>query len=139
MIKEIHQHITNELQQNAKTDTVFVLSSVLLNLVILAINWAVASPVPGGREAYKDIILCLLIAAVLIINFLITKALLSGRDTRLKLLSGLIRMYKDNNIDKYYDASLLNAYSMRYKFFLSVIIILAVITILVPLLVRIFS
>jgi hypothetical protein len=139
MIKEIHQHITNELQQNAKTDTVFVLSSVLLNLVILAINWAVASPNTKSREAYTDIILSLLIAAVLIINFLITKALLSGRDTRLKLLSGLIRMYKDNNVDKYYDASLLSAYSMRYKFFLAVIIILAAITIVVPLLVRIFS
>ncbi len=139
MIKEIHQHITNELQQNAKTDTVFVLSSVLLNLVILAINWAVAAPNTKGREAYTDIILCLLIAAVMIINFLITKALLSGRDSRLKLLSGLIRMYKDNNVDKYYDASLLSSYSMRYKFFLAVIIILAAITIVVPLLVRIFS
>ncbi len=139
MIKEIHQHITNELQQNAKTDTVFVLSSVLLNLVILAINWAVAAPDTKGREGYNDIILCLLIAAVLIINFLITKALLSGRDMRLKLLSGLIRMYKDNNVDKYYDASLLSSYSMRYKFFLAVIIILAAITIVVPLLVRIFS
>jgi hypothetical protein len=139
MLKEIHEHITNELQQNAKTDTVFVLSSVVLNLVILAINWGVASPDPKGREPYKDIILCLLIAAVLIINFLITKALLAGRDTRLKLLSGLIRMYKDNGVDKYYDPSLLSAYSMRYKFFITVIIILAVITIAAPLLVRIFS
>lgn len=139
MIKEIHDHITNELQQNARTDTVFVLSSVVLNLVILAINWGVASPNPRGREAYNDIILCLLIAAVLIINFLITRALLSGRDMRIKLLSGLIRMYKDNNVDKYYDASLLSAYSMRYKFFLTVIIILGTITVVAPLLVRIFS
>jgi hypothetical protein len=140
MIKEIHEHMTNELQQNARTDTVFVLSSVVLNLVVLAINWGVASPgQQGEHKSYNDFILCLLIAAVLIINFLITKALLSGRDTRLKLLSGLIRMYKDNGVDKYYDTDLLSAYSMRYKFFLSVIIILAIITIVTPLLVRIFS
>jgi len=139
MIKEIHGHITNELQQNAKTDTVFVLSSVVLNLVVLAINWAVASPDREGHLPYKDVILCILIASVLIINFLITKALLSGRDTRLKLLTGLVRMYKDNNVDKYYDTSLLSSYSMRYKFFISVIIILAAITIIAPLLVRIFS
>ena len=139
MLKEIHSHITNELQQNAKTDTVFVLSAVALNLVILAINWGVAAPNPKGREAYNDIILCLLIAAVLVINFLVTKALLAGRDTRLKLLSGLIRMYTDNNVDKYYDASLLSSYSMRYKAFLTVIVVLAVITIVAPLLVRIFS
>jgi len=139
MIKEIHEHINNELQQNAKTDTVFVLSSVVLNLVVLAISWGVASAGPEGHKAYNDIILSLLIAAVLIINFLIAKALLAGRDTRLKLLSGLIRMYKDNGVDKYYDPSLLSAYSMRYKFFLTVIIILATITIAAPLLVRIFS
>ena len=139
MIKEIHEHITSELQQNAKTDTVFVLSSVLLNLVILAINWGVASPNPQGREAYNDIILCLLIVAVLIINILVAKALLAGREMRLKLLSGLIRMYKDNGVDKYYDPDLLSAYSMRYKFFLAVIIILGVITIVAPLMVRIFS
>jgi hypothetical protein len=140
MLKEIHEHITNELQQNARTDTVFVLSSVVLNLVVLAINWGVASPEPQqGHKSYNDFILCLLIAAVLIINFLVTKALLSGRDTRLKLLSGLIRMYKDNGVDKYYDTDLLMAYSMRYKFFLSVIIILGIITIVAPLLVRIFS
>ena len=56
-----------------------------------------------------------------------------------KLLEGLLRMYKDNGVDKYYDSTLLSAYSMRYKFFLTVIIILAVITILAPLLVRLFS
>ena len=138
MIREIHEHITNELQQNARTDTVFVLSSVLLNLVILGINWGVASP-EQGHKSYDDILLCILIAAVLIINFIIAKALLSGRDMRLKLLSGLIRMYKDNNVDKYYDSSLLSSYSMRYKFFLSVIIILGTITIVAPLLVRILS
>ena len=77
--------------------------------------------------------------AVLIINFLIAKALLSGRDARLKLLTGLIQMYQDNNVDKYYDSSLLKGYSMRYKFFLTVIIILAIITIVAPLMVRLFS
>jgi hypothetical protein len=139
MIKEIHEHITNELQQNARTDTVFVLSSVILNLVILAINWGVASPEPQGRGPSDDFILSLLIAAVLIINFIIAKALLSGRDMRHKLLSGLIRMYQDNGVDKYYDSSLLSSYSMRYKFFLTVIIILAVITIAAPLMVRILN
>lgn len=139
MIKEIHDHITNELQQNTKTDTVFVLTSVALNLVILAINWGVAAPNQGKHEPYKDFILSILIVAVVIINLLVAKALLSGRDTRLKLLSGLIRMYQDNGVDKYYDTSLLSAYSMRYKFFLTVIIILAAITIIAPLLVRIFS
>jgi hypothetical protein len=139
MIREIHEHITNELQQNARTDTVFVLSAVALNLVILGISWGLAEPSNYGHQFDNDIILSLLIVAVLIINYLIAKALLSGRDARLKLLSGLIKMYQDNGVDKYYDSSLLKGYSMRYKFFLTVIIILAVITIVAPLMVRIFS
>lgn len=139
MIREIHEHITKELQQNARTDTVFVLSAVALNLVILGISWGLAEPGRYGHEFDNDIILSLLIVAVLIINFLISKALLSGRDARLKLLSGLIKMYQDNGVDKYYDSNLLKGYSMRYKFFLTVIIILAVITIVAPLMVRIFS
>ena len=139
MIREIHEHITHELQQNARTDTIFVLSAVVLNLVILGINWGLAMPGRYGHEFQNDIVLSLLIAAVLIINFLISKALLAGRDTRLKLLSGLIQMYKDNGVDKYYDPNLLKGYSMRYKFFLTVIIILACITILAPLMIRIFS
>ncbi len=133
MIKEIHNHITNELQQNARTDTVFVLSSVVLNLVILAINWNVAS----GQRSYDDIILILLVVAVLIINFIIAKALLAGRDMRHKLLSGLMRIYQDNGVDKYYDSSLLKSYNMRYKFFLMVVIILAIVTIILPILVRV--
>jgi hypothetical protein len=140
MIKEIHDHMTNELQQNARTDTVFILSSVALNLVILAINWGVASPPPNQpHKSSNDVILCLLIAAALIINFVIAKAVLSGRDMRLKLLTGLLRMYKDNNVDKYYDPGLLSAYSIRYKFFLAVIIILGFITIVAPLMVRVLG
>jgi hypothetical protein len=42
MLKEIHGHMVNELQQNAKSDTVFVVSAVLFNLVVLGINWGVA-------------------------------------------------------------------------------------------------
>ena len=38
MIEHIHKHITDELQQNARTDTIFILSAILLNLITLGIN-----------------------------------------------------------------------------------------------------
>ena len=31
MLKEIHGHIVNELQQNAKTDTIFVVAAVYMS------------------------------------------------------------------------------------------------------------
>ena len=38
MIEHVHKHITAELQQSAKTDIIFILSAIALNLITLAIN-----------------------------------------------------------------------------------------------------
>jgi len=141
MLKEVHQHIVQELQQSSKTDTIFVIAAVLFNLAVLGINWGVAEP--NGRERIHppedDIILSIMIAATILINLFVIKALFTGRDTRKKLLSGMVRMYKDNNVDQYYDESLMDAYGFRYKLFIAVLMILGVIAIVVPLLSRIFS
>jgi hypothetical protein len=46
-------------------------------------------------------------------------------------------MYRDNDVDQYYDASLLVNYGKRYLLFIGVIICLAATGILVPLIIRI--
>jgi len=141
MLKEVHQHIVQELQQSSKTDTIFVIAAVLFNLSVLGINWGVAAP--NGREKIHppqdDIILSILIASTILINLFVIKALFTGRDTRKKLLSGLVQMYKDNKVDQYYDESLLGAYGFRYKLFIAVLAILGTIAIVVPLLSRLFT
>ena len=38
MIEYVHTHITKELEQNTKTDIIFILTSIVLNLITLAIN-----------------------------------------------------------------------------------------------------
>ena len=138
MLKEVHEHILTELQQSSRTDTIFVVSAVIFNLVVLGINWGVAEPDRNQiHPASDDIILSMLIAATVLINFFVVKALLTGRETRKKLLQGLVTMYKDNNVEKYYDHSLISAYGFRYKLFVAVLLVLAVIAIFVPLLMRI--
>ena len=138
MLKEVHEHILTELQQSSRTDTIFVVSAVIFNLVVLGINWGVAEPDRNQiHPASDDIILSMLIAATVLINFFVVKALLTGRETRKKLLQGLVTMYKDNNVEKYYDPSLISAYGFRYKLFVAVLLVLAVIAIFVPLLMRI--
>jgi hypothetical protein len=140
MIERVHEHVINELQQNARTDTVFVVTAVLFNLIVLGINWSVADTAyEGKRSPSSDWILGLLILATLIINTFAVKALLSGRKTRMKLISGLVNMYRDNGVDKYYDATLLDAYSARYSLFTGVIICLAAISIVVPLVQRVLG
>ena len=141
MLKEIHTHIVHELQQSSRTDTVFVISAILFNLIVLGINWGVASDVnkEGIRPPENDFILIILIAAVVIINLFSLRALMSGRDTRNRLLKGLMDMYKDNDVDKYYDVNLLDSYSQRYKMFMAVLVILGLIAVVVPLIARILG
>lgn len=137
MLKEIHDHIVHELQQNSRTDTVFVVAAVLFNLVVLGINWGVASEAANGRDvARNDFILGLLIFGTLLINVFAARALVAGRSSREKLLSGLSRMYADNDVAQYYDDSLIGTYRARYTLFTLVLVVLAVIAIVVPLIAR---
>lgn len=137
MIERVHEHVVSELQQSSKTDTVFVVTAVLFNLIVLGINWSVADTAyDGSRPPSYDLILGLLIITTFIIDVFTVRALFTGRKTRIKLINGLISMYRDNGVDKYYDESLLDAYSARYSLFTGVIICLALISIVVPLLQR---
>ena len=42
MIERVHEHILTELQQNTRTDTIFIITAILINLITLAINSEVA-------------------------------------------------------------------------------------------------
>lgn len=135
MLQEVHGHIVSELHQNAKTDTVLVVTAVVFNLVVLAINCSLAAVAAAASALQANLIFGLLIIATVLINTFASRALLTGRAARLKLISGLVAIYKDNDVDKYYDASLLVLYGKRYKFFFGVIFSLATVAIVVPLLV----
>ena len=137
MLKEVHGHVVSELQQSARTDTVFVVAAVLLNLVVLGINWGVASARGDGTHPpQNDVILALLIVATLLVNGFAIRALLNGREARTRLLEGLIAMYRDNGVDKYYDPRLLESYGSRYKLFVAVLACLLAVAIVVPLIQR---
>ena len=137
MIKKVHEHIITELQQSARIDTIFVVTAVLFNLIVLAINSAVATnAVSKNPNSSDDFVLAIFIIMSLIVNFVAITALLTGKNTRNKLLEGLITMYRDNSVDKYYDSSLLGNYNKRYFFFSLVILSLTLTSIAVPLVIR---
>ena len=138
MLERVHHHIVDELQQSARTDTVFMVAAVLFNLVVLAVNSAVAGEAAnnGSATAGEDITLAIFIVMTVLVNTVVVAALNTGKQTRGKLLSGLLQMYKDESVDKYYDASLLTNYNRRYLFFTIVILALALTAISVPLVIR---
>jgi uncharacterized membrane protein len=134
MIEHVHRHITSELQQNTKTDIIFILAAIVLNLIILAVN---SGMVQKSRtdETYL-IVMFLFVALLLLLNLVVIFGLLKGKQTRTKLINGLIKMYQDQNVDKYYDSSLLGNYNTRYNLFMMVVVLTGLISIAVPFIMR---
>ena len=130
MIERVHEHIIAELQQNTRTDTIFILTAIILNLLALGVNSGVA----GGRDtdATTWIIFFTFMCLVIVINFVVVIGLLRGKETRIKLINGLLKMYKDQGVEGYYDASLLSNYSTRYNLFLLAVVFTGIIAIVVP-------
>lgn len=134
MIEHVHKHITSELQQNTKTDIIFIISAIVLNLIILAVNSGFVEK-SRGDETYM-VIMFLFVALLILINLVVIFGLLKGKQTRTKLLNGLIKMYQDQNVDKYYDSTLLGNYNTRYNLFMMVVVLTGLISIAVPFIMR---
>lgn len=132
MIERVHQHIIEELQQNTRTDTIFIITSIFLNLLTLAVNSSIAA----ARSANRTTVMLIFVSLTIVVNLVVIIGILKGKQTRSKLLSGLIKMYKDQGVDGYYDTQLLSNYSTRYNLFILVVVFLGLIAIVVPFIVK---
>ncbi len=137
MLGQVHDHIVSELRESSRTDTIFVLTAIVFNLIVLGINFGVASEAANeGDAATYDIILAVFIVMTLALNVIAVAALALGRRTRQMLIRGLVEMYRDNDVAKYYDPALMSNYGVRYLLFTGVIAALAATAIIVPLIIR---
>lgn len=135
MIERVHQHIIAELQQGARTDTLFILTAVLLNLLVLAINSSLAAA--ESREiTNRIIVMFIFVALTLVVNIVAIVGLLKGKQTRSKLLNGLLKMYEDQGVEGYYDPSLMSNYNVRYNLFILAVVFTGLISIAVPFVIR---
>jgi hypothetical protein len=136
MIEYVHKHITSELDQNTRTDTIFILTSIILNLITLAVNSSIATSSRRSADTSMLVVMFVFICLIIVVNLVAVIGLIKGKSTREKLLKGLIDMYKDQNVDKYYDASLLGNYNLRYNLFILVVVFTGVIASVVPFILR---
>ncbi len=134
MIEHVHNHITSELQQNTKTDIIFILAAIFLNLLTLAINSGMVEK--SRTDNSQLIVMFIFVALLLLVNIVVIFGLIKGKQTRMKLISGLLRMYEDQNVDKYYDKSLLSNYNVRYNLFIMVVLFTGIIATVVPFVLR---
>lgn len=134
MIEHVHNHITSELNQNTRTDTIFILTAICLNLITLAVNSGISK---GSRTDNSSlIVMYLFVCLIVLVNLVVVIGLLKGKQTREKLLAGLISMYRDQGVDKYYDITLLTNYNLRYNLFIMVVIFTGIIATVVPFVLR---
>jgi len=134
MIEHVHNHITSELNQNTRTDTIFILTAIMLNLITLAVN---SGMVKDSRTNTSTlIVMFIFVGLIVLVNLVVVIGLMKGKQTREKLLSGLLMMYKDKVVDKYYDVTLLSNYNLRYNLFIMVVVFTGIIATVVPFILR---
>jgi hypothetical protein len=133
MIERVHEHIVHELGSNSRTDTIFVLTAIFLNLITLGVNSGIASSNGNGTQT---IVMFTFVALVVVVNFVAEIGLIRGRQMRGKLLNGLLKMYKDQGVEGYYDASLIGDFRTRYNLFMIAVLFTGLIAIIIPFILR---
>ena len=140
MLSDIHQHINQEIRLNTRTDTIFVITAIVFNFIMLGVSSGLASSAAedlsrgkSGRTAI--IVLAINFVVVVLVNGVAIIGLLTGRATRKTLSQGLMKMYEDSGVSQYYHESLLTNYMRRYVMFIAVIGIIGLSAVLIPLVV----
>ncbi len=134
MIERVHEHIISELNSNTRTDTIFILAAIILNLVSLGINSGIASG--GEKGSTATVVMFTFVALIVVVNFVAEIGLIRGRQMRKKLLSGLLKMYKDQGVEGYYDPSLVSDYKTRYNLFMLAVLFTGLVALIIPFIIR---
>jgi hypothetical protein len=132
MLEKVYDHIIMDIKQNTRTDTIFIIVAIVLNFISLAVNSGAAND-DGAASTWTMVTF---IAMVVVVNLVVIFGLLRGKDTRNKLISGLLKMYKDQNVEQYYDASIITNYDTRYLLFILAVVTTGMIAIIIPLLLK---
>lgn len=90
----------------------------------------------GSSDVTQTLVMYIFIVLLVFINLAVIFGLLRGKNMRLILLNGLIQMYKDQQVEAYYDQSLLKSYNIRYYIFISVVVFIGIISIVIPLVIK---
>ena len=133
MIERVHEHIVGELGTNTRTDTIFVITAIILNLLTLGINSGLAA---SRGDTTETIIMFTFVALIIVVNLVAEIGLIRGKQMRGKLLNGLLKMYKDQGVEGYYDISLLGDYKIRYNLFMLTVLFTGLVAIIIPFIIR---
>jgi len=132
MLEKIHDHLLDELRVNTKTDTIFILTAILLNFVGLGINSIFGMNWSDSGGAENILMFSIVGALIVIVNTIVIFGLSKGKQTRTRLLEGLLMMYEDQKVDKYYSRENVGAYNTRYTLFTIAVLATGIVGMSIP-------
>ncbi len=135
MKERMHEEMTSEMRQGTRTDTIVVITAIVLNLILLSINCPLAIGAAKAMGLTLKLIFFVLLALVVVLNVVSVYALSKGKERRAKLTEGLLKMYQEEGMEKYYDPSVIKGYSARYTVFTIAVLAFGAIGLLIPLII----
>jgi uncharacterized membrane protein len=146
MKERVQEQINHDLKQASRTDRLIIIIDIVLTLImfIIALSFAYNSVgfnisilSAGGStrtlSAYSTLIMFISLAAIIIINGYSIIALLKNKAQRSKLTDGLMKLYKEEGMDQYYDSSTLKSHETRYNVLAVILATLGAVTVILPL------
>ena len=146
MKERIHEQISNELKQSTRADLVTIIIAIVVTFILfgIAIGFAYGSvgitfiSFSGNTpqlSTSSTIIMFVSIMAIVMINLYAVRALLQNKTRRAKLNEGLMKLYKDEGMDQYYDGSIFKSYETRYNTYAVIVGAVGGLSVIVPIVV----
>jgi hypothetical protein len=141
----LHQQISQELMQTTRLDTRIAVIAIVISLILFTVAMIFAegttgsiTGILGGIKAHvlntaPIIIMFISILATVAVIWYSVTTLLNNKKQRAKFNQGLVKLYKDEDVDKYYDGSIFKGYETRYNLFVVILISVGAVSIIAPL------
>jgi hypothetical protein len=149
MKEQIYQQISSEFKQATRLDMKIFIVSIVVTLLLffIAMGFAASSAgsitgtLTGGLVGPRTatfhtaiaISMFVCILAIFVINWFSVRAILNNKKQRVKLTEGLMKLYKDEGVDQYYDGSIFKSYETRYNLFAVILATVGSLSIIIPL------
>ncbi|TCZ78099.1 hypothetical protein [Lysobacter sp. N42] len=112
IIEAVHRQLLSELDRAGRADTVFVVSGVLFNILVLFVNWAQADSIADGRG--NLLIFLLFTAGSLLVSCTALLALINSRRICTAVHASLQQLYTDQNVQQYIPVGLAGLGNKRF-------------------------
>ena len=132
MLPQLHQHVLSELDRSVRADTVFVFGAVVLDVVSIAANSALAS----SKGTAAEVVFWMFMCGVMVVTIIAAAALRNGTKGCLAYHEALMSMYEKQGVAEHFPKEAIRTGLTRYRLYFGLVCVLGAIAIAVPLVVK---